>query len=82
MAKNEERQKNWLLVLLLSIFLGSFGVDRFYLGYITLGILKLLTAGGLGIWYIVDVVLIATGRMKDAKGKELSRTQTIMVKTR
>lgn len=66
-------QKNWLLALLLSIFLGSLGVDRFYLGYITLGIIKLLTAGGFGIWYIIDIILLATDKLPDAQGRPLSK---------
>jgi len=65
--------KDWLAALLLSIFLGQLGVDRFYLGYIGLGVLKLLTAGGCGIWWLVDVILIATDGLKDAKGRPLRR---------
>jgi TM2 domain-containing membrane protein YozV len=48
-------------------------VDRFYLGYIGLGVLKLLTGGGCGIWWLVDVILIATDGLKDAKGRALRR---------
>ncbi len=65
--------KDWLAALLLSIFLGQLGIDRFYLGYVGLGIVKLLTAGGCGIWWLVDVILIATDSLKDAKGRPLRR---------
>jgi len=63
--------KSKTTTLIISIFLGEFGIDRFYLGYTGLGILKLLTAGGAGIWWIIDIFLIATGKMKTANGEEL-----------
>jgi TM2 domain-containing membrane protein YozV len=64
-------EKSQGTAFLLSYFLGTFGVDRFYLGYVGLGILKLLTCGGAGIWTIIDLVLIGMGRMRDAEGNSL-----------
>ena len=65
--------KEWVVALLLSIIVGALGVDRFYLGYVGLGVLKLLTAGGCGIWYIVDIILIAMNKLPDAQGRPLRR---------
>jgi hypothetical protein len=56
--------KNQMVALILSILLGTLGVDRFYLGSIGLGVLKLLTGGVFGILWIIDIVLIATKNIK------------------
>ncbi|MBI5148205.1 TM2 domain-containing protein [Candidatus Pacearchaeota archaeon] len=55
-----KKKLNWLVTLLLSIFFGWIGVDRFMMGKIGTGILKLITLGGLGAWWIIDLILIAT----------------------
>jgi len=68
--------------LLLAIFLGTLGADRFYLGQMGLGIAKLLTCGGLGIWVLVDLIMIGTGTMKDAEGLTLMREPPVGNPTR
>ena len=64
-------QKSQLTAFLLACFLGTLGVDRFYLGQILFGVLKLLTGGGFGIWTSIDIILIGMGNMKDSEGNSL-----------
>lgn len=55
-----DKKLNWTVTLIVSILIGSLGVDRFMMGQVGIGILKLLTLGGCGIWTLVDIILIAT----------------------
>jgi TM2 domain-containing membrane protein YozV len=63
-------EKNWLVALLLAIFLGWLGIDRFYLGSAGVGILKFFTFGLFGILWIVDIIMIATRSVKGIAWKE------------
>ena len=67
-------ERDWLTTLIISFLVGWFGIDRFYLGYTGLGILKLITFGGCGVWYIVDLILIAMGNLDDSEHQPLRRT--------
>ena len=64
-------QKSYVTALLLSLFLGGLGIDRFYLGYTGLGIAKLLTLGGFGIWALIDFITIAMRKVTAANGSAL-----------
>ena len=65
--------KDWLTAVLLSLFIGTLGIDRFYLGYTVLGVLKLVTLGFCGIWTLIDIILIALGNVPDSNGLPLRR---------
>ena len=74
---------NYNVTLLLSLFLGFLGADRFYLGKIGTGMLKGLTLGGLGIWWLIDLFLVFYNNQKDDKGNDLvgqdSRNKAILL---
>jgi TM2 domain-containing membrane protein YozV len=63
--------RHFLIVFFFSFMWGVFGVDRFYLGKIWTGILKLLTLGGFGIWIVIDLTQIMSGAMRDKQGNAM-----------
>jgi len=66
-------EKSRAVALVLGGILGVFGAHRFYVGKAGTGLLMILTGGGLGIWYLVDVIMIAAGAFRDAEGRLVSR---------
>lgn len=60
--------KNKMVALILALFLGYFGADRFYLGHTGMGLLKLFTFGGFGIMWLVDFFMILSGSLKPSDG--------------
>jgi TM2 domain-containing membrane protein YozV len=64
----EVSEKGFVPTILLCFFFGVLGVHRFYVGKIGTGILQLLTIGGLGIWALIDFIVIVTGSFKDKRG--------------
>lgn len=71
--KSSSEGKSQLIALILCLFVGYVGIHRFYLGYTTAGIIQLLTAGGCGVWTLIDLIRIITGDLKP-KGGEYDKT--------
>jgi len=68
-TKKIPRQRHFLALFFLSFTWGTFGVDRFYMGLVGTGILKLITFGGFGFWTLIDLFVIMTGTFKDKQGR-------------
>jgi TM2 domain-containing membrane protein YozV len=62
-------RRSRLAALLLCFFLGVFGVHRFYVGKVGTGVAMIFTAGGLGIWVLIDFIMIIVGGFTDIDGK-------------
>jgi TM2 domain-containing membrane protein YozV len=73
MAAENVSPKSRLATTILAWVLGGLGIDRFYTGHIVLGILKLITGGGFGIWWIIDFIMAVTGKRKDKQGNLISK---------
>jgi hypothetical protein len=69
-----DEQKPWMITLLLCLFVGTLGAHRFYTGRIGSGVAQLLTVGGCGIWTLVDLIMILTGKFTDGQGRPLLKT--------
>ncbi|HKK87489.1 MAG TPA: TM2 domain-containing protein [Saprospiraceae bacterium] len=65
----ESKGKSQLIALILVALLGGLGIHRFYLGYTWQGVVQLLTAGGCGVWAIIDLIRIVTGDLKPNGGE-------------
>jgi TM2 domain-containing membrane protein YozV len=65
--------KDWLTLFLLTFFVGILGVHRFYTGKIGTGFLMLITLGGFGVWFFVDLILVLTGQFTDKEGQKIPR---------
>ena len=68
-----ESDKKMVVAALLCFFIGIIGVHRFYVGKVGTGILMIVTLGGLGIWALVDLIMIITGSFKDKENRKLQR---------
>ena len=70
--QQQESSRSYIVTLLLALFLSGFGIHRFYTGYIVIGIIQLLTAGGSGLWALIDIISLALNKFVDVDGKELN----------
>ena len=66
--------KGEILMMVMAGFFGCYGVDRFMLGEVGLGVAKLLTCGGCGIWAMIDLIMIATAQFTYVNGKIINWT--------
>ncbi len=73
-------QKSFIATWLFAWLLGVLGIDRFYLGKIGTGILKLITFGGFGLWALIDLILVLAGAQTDKQGQPLDGYQEHKVK--
>ena len=67
-TESTNSEKSFVATLVLCLLIGGLGVHRFYVGKIGTGFVMLLTLGGLGIWTLIDIIMIAVLKFKDSDG--------------
>lgn len=72
-SDSESSEKSWVTLFILYLFLGWIGVHRFYSGRVVSGVFYILTLNGIGIWAIIDFILIITKNFKDSNGKLINK---------
>jgi TM2 domain-containing membrane protein YozV len=77
MQSSELSDSRYVVTILLAMFLGTFGIHRFYVGKYLSGILMLLTLGGLGIGAMIDIIIILFDGFSDGQGRIVSRNQEV-----
>lgn len=65
-------EKSFVVTLVLALLLGGLGIHRFYVGKVGTGLLMLFTLGGLGIWALIDLVIVALGKFTDVNGNYIT----------
>lgn len=73
LASEELSDRDWLVTVLLSFFIGGLGIHRFYAGKIGTGILMIITLGGFGIWSLIDFIMIIMGKFTDVDGRRIAQ---------
>jgi TM2 domain-containing membrane protein YozV len=71
MAQADISTRSRLVTLLLCFFLGCLGIHRFYVGKVGTGVAMLCTAGGLGVWWLIDIIFVACGSFRDKEEKRV-----------
>lgn len=74
MTPNQVSRRNseGVIAFVICFFFGVFGLHRFIYGKIFTGFLMLITLGGLGLWWLIDLIRIGVGKFTDSKGNQLS----------
>lgn len=67
----EKSPKSFIATLLFCFFLGGFSIHRFYVGKIGTAILQIITVGGLGVWLLIDLIMIICQAFKDKEGRPI-----------